>query len=153
MNNFKYKHGFNTESINHIYNLLITLSQNQSYENKEEGLKFLETIYSKDKIAMWTEDFIITVWDSEQFVGFGRAKQNGWVTHLYINTPYQCKGIGSEILQGLEQILITKGHKILYLNSEPAELIFYKKRGYITKQDEIHNYHGILIIPMEKHVD
>lgn len=150
MSNLRYIQGFTSDHVDPIYSLLIKLSQDQSYGNKEEGLAFLESTYSKEKIAQWTKDFIITVWDSNVFVGFGRAKHDGWITHIYIDTEYQGKGIGSELLKQLEAILVQEGHKMIYLNCEPTELQFYEKRGYVPKHTEVTNYHGILFIPMEK---
>lgn len=145
----EFKTEFSDKIANLIHNLFFKMAEDHEYEDKEKGLRFLREKYSIDEIKKWNYDKVITIWEQTKFIGFGRAKDNGWITHLYIDTPYGGKGLGSELLSKLEKYLIENNHKVVYLNSESKALDFYIKRGYEsngpTKIQE-----GIKQVPLKK---
>ena len=152
MENLVIKEGFNDEEANLIYNLEKELTEEESFANEAEGKKFLEETYSLEKIRNWRSDFVFTFWDNEDFLGFGRAKKDGWITHISIDKKHQGKGFGGRMLSILEEKLKVQGFKEIYLNSRPEVLKFYTKYGWVAKEDKPINYHGILLIPMKKEI-
>lgn len=145
----EFKTEFSNEIAGLIHGLFFGLAEDHEYDDKEKGLNFLKSIYSTEDIKQWNKDFVVTLWDKDKFIGFGRAKDNGWTTHLYIDIPYEGQGLGSKLLNKLEEYLINKDHKVIHLNSEAKALDFYKKRGYeVDGLTKIHE--GIIQIPMQK---
>jgi GNAT superfamily N-acetyltransferase len=144
------KTGITNEIAEKIYYLLIVSEKDGSYENKAEGLSFLEETYPLEKIKLWENDYVVSHWEKETLIAFGRAKKDGWITHVYVANRYKKQGLGSKILSVLEEKLQKGGHKEMFLNAEPKALSFYKKYGWVEKVAEPINYHGILLIPMVK---
>ena len=134
----------------HIYLLLLEVEKGASFEDKKEGLEFLKKTYSLDNIKRWADDFVLSLWKNGVFVGFGRAKKDGWITHVYIDKDFQKQGIGTKILGLLERKLKENGNAELFLNSDLKALGFYKRHGWNEKNEKPTNYHGILLLPMVK---
>ena len=129
----------------HIYVLLSEAEKEASFADEREGLAFLEETYSLNKIKDWKNDFVITLWDKGVFVGFGRAKEDGWITHVYVGKDFQGRGVGTRILVLLEQRLTENGTAELFLNADPKTQDFYRKYGWKEK-----NENPILLLPMVK---
>ncbi len=144
------KIGISDKIAGKIYKLLTTTEKDGSFENKAEGLSFLEETYSLDKIKLWENDYVVSYWEDETLSAFGRAKKDGWITHIYVTSEHQKQGLGSKILSALEEKLKKDGHKEIFLNTEPKALFFYKRHGWVEKTANPINYHGILLIPMVK---
>jgi len=88
---------------------------------------------------------------NEQIVGFGgidleAVEQVKW---LYVTPSHQGTGLGSRILERLEEIGWSEGCKVLRLHSAPGAEQFYRRHGYeAVKPDESigHDHDGVELI-------
>ena len=62
---------------------------------------------------------------------------------FYSSFKIRNKGIGTRLLQFIEQIAIQKGTKKLYLIATPSAVSFYKKRGFTLLKEITTTFYGI----------
>lgn len=62
---------------------------------------------------------------------------------FYTNFKIRNKGIGSKLLQFIEQIATKNGLKRLYLVATPSAVLFYQKRGFILLKEITTTFYGI----------
>lgn len=67
------------------------------------------------------------------------------IKKVYVNPDNQRSGIGSAILEYLEQIAISKGNLEIVLYCFDNSIDFYKRRGYISKGQHFFEGEGIRI--------
>lgn len=87
----------------------------------------------------------------EEIVGFGgidldAVEQVKW---LYVRHSHQGSGVGSRMLQRMEEIGWSAGVKALRLHSAPGAEQFYRKHGYdpVEPDDAIdHDHDGVELI-------
>ena len=142
---------FKRENSREVSDLIIkTFKEFNGEDSTKEGIKFFTEMYKKENIEeKWLKDYVIIAKINNKIIGVGRAKKGGWITHCYVDKEYMGKGIGSNLMNELENwIKLTKDDKIL-LNSSPSALQFYKKRGYKPAGNKL-LYHGIPLYPMVK---
>jgi N-acetylglutamate synthase-like GNAT family acetyltransferase len=70
-----------------------------------------------------------------QLVGVGRLNLNtrdeGQIRYMAVEAYFAGKGVGSTILQWLEETAKERGAKTIVLNARENAVPFYQKRGYI----------------------
>jgi putative acetyltransferase len=73
-------------------------------------------------------------------VGFGDATLDGTINHIYSHKDYQGKGIGTALLNALEQSLFKRGIHVVRTEASISAKPFFEKRGYkvIKTQDMVH---------------
>jgi ribosomal protein S18 acetylase RimI-like enzyme len=77
----------------------------------------------------------------------GYEGHRGWVNYLGVDPIYQKQGLGKQIMQALEQLLLERGCPKLNLQvraSNIEAMKFYERTGY--KQDEVVSF-GKRLIP------
>jgi len=78
------------------------------------------------------------VLDNDEVIGFGGFSEDGELTGLYINKDYIGKGIGTRLLNKLENEARAQGFKELFLISTITARNFYERRGYSIVKKTIH---------------
>lgn len=121
------------ENVNKIaeYNYLFDEVGWGSYEDKISKKALDNTIYS------------VSVYDDEKIIGYGRLIGDG-ICFLYIHDvmvlpKYQNKKIGTKImnklLEKIEQIKLENPYVRVYLGASKGKEEFYKKFGFITREE------------------
>ena len=72
--------------------------------------------------------------DDNELLGVGRLHFNGireaQIRFMAIDIPHQRKGIGTRLLQALEDRAVVHGASCITLDARESALGFYRKRGY-----------------------
>lgn len=121
------------ENVNKVaeYNYLFDEVGWGSYEDKISKKALDNTIYS------------VSVYDDEKIIGYGRLIGDG-ICFLYIHDvmvlpKYQNKKIGTKImnklLEKIEQIKLENPYVRVYLGASKGKEEFYKKFGFITREE------------------
>jgi N-acetylglutamate synthase-like GNAT family acetyltransferase len=80
------------------------------------------------------EAFHLTAWDDSKLVGTGRlhfnSPEEAQVRCMAVEEDHQSSGIGSLILQALEQRAKADGASRVVLNARESAVPFYRKHGY-----------------------
>lgn len=113
-----------------FYELFITTGWNEKYQlNSNELYQALKNSW-----------YLISVYNENSLVGFGRIICDGWVhalvLDLIVHPGYQNKGIGGQILDRL--VKKCKQHQIrdIQLFSAKGYAGFYEKRGFKKRTDD-----------------
>ena len=87
----------------------------------------------------------------DQIVGFGgidvQAKEQ--LKWLYVLSHHQGAGVGSALLQQLEEIGWSAGLRSLHLHAAPASVSFYRRHGYEKAADTEqlgHDHEGVEMV-------
>ncbi len=116
----------------------------------EEGLNFfLDSHTTKHIKDNWKENYVVIIEDGNKIIGVGRAKNNGWITHCYVDEKYFHKGLGKKLMQMMEKWIKRNNIKTVFLNSSIFALGFYKRIGYKTIGG-MKKHHGIPLYKMKK---
>lgn len=87
--------------------------------------------------ASW---YILTAYDGECLVGFGRLVSDGvlhaMIYELIVLPDYQGQGIGAEILKQLVEKCRNAGVRDIQLFSARGKRAFYEKRGFKARPDD-----------------
>ena len=121
------------ENINNVeeYNLLYDAVGWEAYDKEISKKALANTIYS------------VSIYDREKIVGYGRIIGDG-IVFLYLHDvmvlpEYQCKGIGSlimnKLLEYIEKIKLQNPDLRVYLGASRGKEDFYKKFGFITRNE------------------
>ncbi len=144
--------GINDEIVDAIYDIHESLLEDRSYTDKEKGIAYFKETYSYERMHYWRVDFVVSIWLGEKCLAFGRAKYNGWVTHVFVDKAYQGFKLGKKILDLLEAELIANGLREIYLSAEPKTVVFYEKNGWKKRSEEIIVRQSVMLVPMYKTV-
>ena len=93
--------------------------QQQCWENLERDME---------------EDRIYMLLDGEHVIGVGSFEGNH-ITRIFVRTDYQRHGVGSLIMQRLED-RISREYESVHLESTMPAVIMFEKRGYRTVRHE-----------------
>ena len=78
--------------------------------------------------------FHLTAWDGPRLVGAGRLHFNtpeeAQVRCMAVEEAYRSGGVGSLVLQALEQHAREQGARMVMLNAREGAVAFYRKQGY-----------------------
>lgn len=94
-------------------------SQQQCWENLERDVE---------------DDRIYMLLDDESVIGVGSFEGNH-ITRVFVRTDYQRHGVGSLIMQRLED-RISREYESVHLESTLPAVIMFEKRGYRTVRHE-----------------
>lgn len=126
---------------------MITIKEN--VDNVEEFNYLFDEVgwgahdYEVSKSALKNNIYSVSIYDDNHIIGYGRIIGDG-VIYLYIHDVmvhplYQNKGIGKQIMQKLVDKIkeIKKENPYLraYLGASPGKENFYKKYGFITREE------------------
>ncbi|HWQ59927.1 MAG TPA: GNAT family N-acetyltransferase [Candidatus Fimivivens sp.] len=104
----------------------------------------------EEEVRTWEHDLFLTAWNGDMFAGFGRARADGWVTHVFVSPKYRRKGFGSVILTGLEAKLRMGGRETALLDAEPTAVAFFMANGWVCSEQASDS--GLRLIPMRKRI-
>ena len=113
-----------------FWRLFQTTGWNDKYQlSPEELVQALQ--------ASW---YVLSVFDDEQLVGFGRLVSDG-VLHaviyeLIVLPEYQGQGIGGKILEKLVEKCKESGVRDIQLFCARGKHEFYKKRGFVARPED-----------------
>jgi ribosomal protein S18 acetylase RimI-like enzyme len=149
---FQIYDGLRDEYIDAIGVLLseFVLSSDVAFSGSEAGEEYFRRKYDPDRVHDWKEDVVITVWDGDDLAGFGRARKNGFITHIFVAPEYRQQGLGTRILQILEESLGAEGLHFIFLDADMHAVEFYERQGWNRREPGSPMGDGILLIPMEK---
>lgn len=138
------------EAINRL--LMRVFSQYNTKGVSQKGKEFFRERYSKKNIQdMWgKDDYVLIVEEDARLVGVGRAKKDGWISHLYVIGGQMRKGIGQALMQKMENWLKSNNVRHVKLNSSLFALEFYEKLGYKKTTLRRKTYYGIPMYSMKK---
>lgn len=115
--------------------------------------------YSQEQIAAWAPDvldrnrwllalknniaFVAKI--NDHIVGFGDATHDGTINHLYTHKDEQGLGIGTALLDALEQSLLKLGILQAHTEASISAKPFFERRGYkVTKQQDMIHRTGVV---------
>lgn len=82
--------------------------------------------------------------DDHEIVGFGAIRDHNYITHLFVDPPFQGRGLGQLILRHL---LPKTGQDEVRLKSSINAVDFYESQGFVaTGSEQVFN--GIRFVPM-----
>ena len=112
-----------------FYNLYLSTGWNEEYQLTSDELYECLT-------ASW---YIVSVYEGEQLVGFGRVLSDGklhaLITEMIVLPEYQKRGIGKQVLKMITEICIKQGIRDIQLFSAKGKAGFYEKYGYKRRPD------------------
>ena len=149
---FEIIEGLKDDMVGPIYDLHESLLEDRSYEDREKGIAYFKLTYSYERMHYWRADFVVSIWKDGACLGFGRAKYNGWITHVFVSKAHQGLKIGKKILNFLEEELARSGLKEIYLSAEPKTVVFYEKNGWKKSSEEVMVRQHVLLVPMHKNI-
>ena len=116
--------------IEHYHTLFETTGWNQEYQATQEEL---------DR-ALTNSQFVVTAYDAEKLVGFGRIITDGvlhaMIYDMIVHPDYQGQGIGSQILERLIQWCDENNIRDIQLFCANGKRTFYEKNGFISRTDD-----------------
>lgn len=114
------------------------------------GERYFREKFDSERVKEWTDDFIFTAWDADVLVGFGRARKDGFITHVFVRDGFRGEGLGTRLLTILEETLGSTGHTWLFLDADPNVVPFYECNGWVRRESDAVDLKAVLPVPMEK---
>lgn len=87
----------------------------------------------------FTENHAWILQDRDRIVAFGLMSSEGYLDLLYTHHLYQCQGLSSQILEGLEQEVAVEQYTLV---STENAITFYEKKGYRLWKIAYKKYHS-----------
>lgn len=115
-----------------------------------EGEEYFRTKYDPKRVKEWYADIVLTAWSGDDFAGFGRARKDGFITHIVVHREYRNLGLGSRILGILEETLGSAGNGTLFLDADPDTIGFYRRNGWVRRESSPLDGRGLMLVSMEK---
>lgn len=130
--------------------------------------KLCKSHYTQQQIQAWTSSLnpesyrevietreFFVVEDDKSIVGFGQLNsETEEVEAVYVSPKSVRCGLGTRVLQTLENLATEKGLKSLHLSSSLNAVPFYKQAGYTSQHESKHrlpNGTELACVYMEKH--
>ncbi len=128
---------------NHAINLPIAVRTRISESRTSEYIR-----------AIANDRTIIVAVLNDKIIGMGALKENE-IRHMYVESMYQRKGIGSRIIRFLEREAYEKGFPSIIVNSVDQSEDFYVKNGFYPLIRTQIERHGAILetILLEKFLD
>ncbi|RPB31379.1 GNAT family N-acetyltransferase, partial [Vibrio diabolicus] len=82
--------------------------------------------------------------ENSKVIGFAALRENDYITHLFIDTKFQNKGLGKLLLDNL--LSLTESSEVR-LRASVNALNFYESQGFIATEGE-QNVDGVRFVPM-----
>lgn len=90
--------------------------------------------------ALYSSWYVLSAYDSERLVGFGRLVSDGvlhaMIYELIVQPEYQGQGIGGMILEKLVEKCRETGVRDIQLFCARGKREFYEKRGFVARPDD-----------------
>lgn len=87
--------------------------------------------------AVANSQFVVTVYDDQKLVGFGRVLTDGvlhaMIYEMIVHPEYQGRGIGTQILQRLLNWCNEAGIRDIQLFCAQGNRSFYEKNGFVSR--------------------
>lgn len=131
----------------------LPLSSDAPFSSSVGGAEYFRRKYDPDRVLDWSDDIVVTVWDGEDLAGFGRARKDGFITHVFVARDERGEGLGTRILDILEESLGAEGLRYVFLDADPEAVGFYERNGWIRRESEVTSNSGMLLVPMEKLIE
>jgi len=117
-----------------------------------EGISEFKKIASADALAdrLKGENFVVVAESDRKIIGFIEMRENSHIALLFVEKPYQHKGIAKELIQRSIEICKKRnpGIQTITVNSSPNAVAAYRKIGFKGLDNEkVSN--GIRFVPME----
>ena len=95
------------------------------------------------KKALSNNIYSVSIYDNDNIIGYGRLIGDGiiflYIHDIMVKPEYQGKGIGKTIMQKLlskvEELRKENPDLLLYLGASKGKEDFYRKCGFITRED------------------
>lgn len=88
---------------------------------------------SKTEIALKSSLFIISLWEKNKLIGFGRIVGDQGITYvvtdIMVDPDYQCKGLGKMIMKEIDSYLEQNTDQYAYvclIANKPADKLYYQ---------------------------
>ena len=102
--------------------------------NEEYGLSADEIF-----LALKSSWYMVSVYDGERLVGFGRilgdGKLHALITEMIVLPEYQGRGIGGEVMRYLLDVCRSHGIRDIQLFSAKGKYGFYEKYGFSRRPE------------------
>ncbi|MGL1316435.1 GNAT family N-acetyltransferase [Vibrio parahaemolyticus] len=82
--------------------------------------------------------------ENSKVIGFAALRENDCITHLFIDTNFQNKGLGKLLLDKL--LSLTESSEVRLRSSVNAQK-FYDSQGFVATEGE-QNVNGVRFLPM-----
>ncbi|MFN6517502.1 MAG: GNAT family N-acetyltransferase [Nostoc sp. CreGUA01] len=82
--------------------------------------------------------------ENGEIVGFGELEADGHIDCFYCHSKYQRKGIGSKLLNHLENIAKLQGIKRLYTEASITAKPFFQNQGFSVVREQQVERRGVL---------
>ncbi|MGN1372300.1 MAG: GNAT family N-acetyltransferase [Candidatus Coprovivens sp.] len=126
---------------------MITIKEN--IDNVEEYNYLFDEVgwgahdYEISKIALKSNTYSVSVYDNNKIIGYGRIIGDGIIyLHIHdimVHPNYQNKGIGKQIinklLEKVNELKKVNPYLRVYLGTSQGKEDFYKKCGFITREE------------------
>lgn len=111
--------------------------------------QWIAEFYPVAKVAGWVDDLVTVAEDAAgRIIGFVRGKADGWIVQLYVEDAWMGRGLGSQLLQRVEQQIADCPVDAIQLNAFPDNCRFYAGHGY--GQIDRRHEHGMDFVVMRK---
>lgn len=152
---FEFRDGLRGEEATAIADLLrsVVLTPDLPLAGSEVGERYFREKYDPERVHDWEEDIVMTVWDGDDLAGFGRARKNGFITHVFVAEEYRKQGLGTRLLRILEESLAAEGLHFIFLDADTRSVGFYERHGWNRREPGNPVGDGTLLISMEKRMD
>lgn len=121
----------------------------ENVENVEEYNYLFDIVgwgsYPKEisKKALSNNIYSVSIYDNDNIIGYGRLIGDGiiflYIHDVMVKPEYQRKGIGKTIMQKLlskvEELRKENPDLLLYLGASKGKEDFYRKCGFITREE------------------
>ncbi|HCH2612529.1 TPA: GNAT family N-acetyltransferase [Vibrio parahaemolyticus] len=98
----------------------------------------VETTFDKSKFQN------LKLIENNKVIGFSALRKNDYITHLFIDTNFQNKGLGKLLLDNL--LSLTESSEVRLRASVNAQN-FYESQGFVATEGE-QNVDGVRFVPM-----
>lgn len=87
-----------------------------------------------------------------QCIGTARMLYDGHIGRMAVLSDFRKKGVGSALLNALQDIAKTQGVSNLFLHAQTSAIDFYKQHGYTSNGNEFMDA-GIPHVTMKKNIE
>lgn len=122
---------FKVQDAKNISNLIQkTMSVSNSKDYPAERLKLLIDYFSPEKVVKLSTERVCLVAETEnRLIGTIALEDNELLT-FFVHPDFQARGVGTQLLNAIEKVAISKGLALLTSEASITAVPFYTKMGY-----------------------
>jgi len=112
--------------------------------------------YSQEQVKAWAPDPVIfssydpsyayVAEENHRILGFANLTSRGYLNRLYVHKDFQGRGIGSRLLQALEEKAQELGLYEITTESSLTAKPFFLAHGFVAQQEQIKVLRGVSFI-------